>query len=80
MILDNLASFAIFILEIIFDSFTLVALPINFISFLITILEFGSWVVGGAFLSLVFGNIFFWFSFKLAAGLILFIYRLIPLT
>lgn len=80
MIVEGLASFAIWILNLIFEGFTLISLPANFISFLITILEFGAWVVGGAFLSLVFSNIFFWLSFKLAAGLVLFIYRLIPLT
>lgn len=80
MILQGLASFAIWVLDLIFNGFNLISLPVSFISFLITILEFGAWVVGGAFLSLVFANIFFWLTFKLTAGLVLFVYRLIPLT
>lgn len=80
MIIESLCSFAIYIVDLILSGFTAISLPVNLVSFLVNVLEFGAWVVGGDFLALVFANIFIWYGFKLTAGLILFIYRLIPLT
>ena len=80
MILNGLAFFAMWVVNLIFDGFSLVSLPVSFISVLIDIMNYGAWILGGDLLAIVFSCVFFWLTFKFSAGLILFIYRLIPLT
>lgn len=80
MILEGLAGFAMNILSFIFDGFNFLSLPVSLISTLINIMKYGAWVLGGDLVAIVFGTVFFWLTFKFSAGLILFIYRLIPLT
>lgn len=80
MIIEGIASFGFWVIETIFSSFNVITLPLNLISAVFDIMKFGAWVIGGDLFAIVIGNIFFWLTFKFAAGLILFIYRLIPLT
>lgn len=80
MILEGLASFAMWIIELIFGGFQLVSLPLNLVSTLIDFMKYGAFVLGGDLLALVFACVFFWLTFKFTAGLLLFLYRLIPLT
>lgn len=80
MILNGLSDFAIWIVDLIFLGFQAISLPANLISVLLDIMKFGAWIVGADLLAIIFGNVFMWLSFKFMAGLILFVYRLIPLT
>lgn len=80
MILEGLASFAMWIIQLIFSGFNLISLPTSFISVLIDFMKYGAFILGGDLLAIVFSCVFGWLAFKFTAGLILFIYRLIPLT
>lgn len=80
MILEGLANFAMWIINLIFSGFSIISLPLSFVSVLIQFMNYGSWILGGDLLSIVFATVFGWLTFKFTAGLILFIYRLIPLT
>lgn len=80
MILNGLSDFAIWIVDMIFAGFQAISLPANLISVVLDIMKFGAWVVGADLLAIIFGNVFMWLGFKFIAGLILFVYRLIPLT
>ena len=80
MIVEALFGFGGWIIELIFSGFNIITLPLNLTSALFDIMKFGAWIIGGDLFAIVFGNIFFWLGFKFVSGLILFIYRLIPLT
>lgn len=80
MIIDGLATFAMWIIELIFSGFQVISLPANLVSVVLDIMKFGAWILGADLLVIIFGNIFFWLNFKFTSGLVLFIYRLIPLT
>ena len=80
MIIEGLAGFGFWIIELVFSAFNVVTLPLNLTSAVFDIMKFGAWVIGADLFAIVIGNIFGWLLFKFVAGLILFIYRLIPLT
>lgn len=80
MIIESVTGWAFFLIESLFSGFSLVSLPVNLINVLIDIMKFGAWVIGADLLGLVIGSIGFWLTFKFTAGLVLFIWRLLPLT
>lgn len=80
MILNGLTDLSTWFISLVFSGFQAISLPANLISVLIDIMKFGSWVIGSDLLAIVFGTIFGWLAFKLTAGLIIFIWELIPLT
>lgn len=80
MIFTGLSNYAMWLIGLIFNGFEFLSLPLGLISTLIEFMNFGSFIIGGDLMSLVFGSVFFWLSFKFTAGLVLFVYRLIPLT
>lgn len=80
MIVESITGWAFFLIESLFSGFSLISLPVNLINVLVDIMKFGAWVIGADLLGLVIGSIGFWLTFKFTAGLVLFIWRLIPLT
>ena len=83
MIVESIASFAFSVIDFIFSLFSsvqIVTLPVNLTSTLINFMKYGAWVIGADLFGLVFGVIIGWIMFKWTAGLVLFVYRLIPLT
>ena len=80
MIIEGLLDLVFWFIELLFSSFQLISLPTGLLGGLLDFIRVGAWVVGSDILGLAFGTIIFWFTFKLSAGLILFIWRLIPLT
>lgn len=57
-----------------------VSIPVDGIYAISKISVYGGWIVGGD-LMVVFGScVFFWSTVKIAAGLVLFIWKLLPLT
>ena len=80
MIIEGLAGFAMWIIELIFSGFQALSLPLNLVSVLIDFMKYGAFIIGGDLLALVFACVFGWLAFKFTAGLTLFLYRLIPLT
>lgn len=63
-----------------FSAFEFISLPLDLISVLYTILCYGTWVVGADVLLLVSGSVMFWLLFKSGVGLILWLWKLLPLT
>ena len=59
---------------------TVVTLPVDFLNTLSTITGYGSYFIGGDLLVIFFSMIFFWMSLKIALGLVIFIWKLLPLT
>ena len=80
MIVDGLLNLTMWFIELLFSGFSAISLPINLVSVLVTILKYGAWVIGSDLVVIIFTTIIFWLTFKLGAGLILFIWRLLPLT
>ena len=80
MIIESLSSLSMWFIELLFSGFSALSLPTDLISTTINIMKYGAYVIGGDLVALVFGCILFWLTFKFTAGLVLFIWRLIPLT
>lgn len=70
-------------LSIIFGTVSIgevVALPVELLGVLTTLLQYGVWVVGVDVIALVFSTIFFWWGLKASLGLVIFVWKLLPLT
>lgn len=80
MVIEGLFSLASWFIRLVFQGFHLVSLPLNLISVVIGVMRVGAWVVGADLIAITFSTIIFWLSFRFVAGLILFIWRLLPLT
>lgn len=80
MIVEGITGLAFNIIEFVFSTFQILSLPVNLISVLVDFMQVGAWVIGADLLGLVFGSVIWWLGFKFTAGLILFIWRLLPLT
>lgn len=80
MIVEGVTGLAFSIIEFVFSTFQILSLPVNLISVLVDFMQVGAWVIGADLLGLVFSSVIFWLGFKFTAGLVLFIWRLLPLT
>lgn len=54
-------------------------IPLDFVNTLATVCVYGNWLVGADVLLLFAGCVSCWFGIKISAGIVLFVYRLIPL-
>ena len=80
MIFNGLADVVFWLFSLIFDGFSIVALPLNTITAVINIMKYGIWIMGVDLFVITWSCIIFWLTFKFSAGLVLFIWRLLPLT
>lgn len=80
MILETVFQWACNFILGLFSAFDVLSLPLDLISTLYTILCYGTWVVGVDVLLLVSGSIIFWLTFKAGTGLVLWLWKLLPLT
>lgn len=80
MIVEGLLNIALWFIETLFQGLQVVTIPTDLLSTALEFMRFGAWVVGADLLAIVFSSITFWLMFKFTAGLLLFIWRLIPLT
>lgn len=80
MIFTSVCGLGGWLINFIFNGFTVLGVPVSALSYLFNFIEVGVWVVGPLCLSAVFTSVAFWFGFRLAAGLALFVWRLLPLT
>lgn len=80
MIMDGLSSFVYWFIGLLFEGMQVVSLPTNLMSVLLDFMKGGAWVLGVDLLVLAMTSVIFWLSFKFTAGLLLFVWRLIPLT
>lgn len=80
MIIEGLTGLAAWLIGLLFEGLQTVTLPFNLINVLLDFMKFGVWVLGGDLYLIVMSTIIGWLFFKISSGIILFIYRLIPLT
>lgn len=80
MVLEAIFNFGIWLLDLILGIVPSMAPAVyNATTSFWDIASFGVWVIGDNMWSLLIGTFSAWLSFKLIWGVILFIYRLIPL-
>lgn len=80
MIVEALINVVFWIINRIFSAFEMIALPVNIASTLIGFMKVGAWVLGPDLLTLCLTSIVMWLLFKSSVGLIVYIYKLLPLT
>lgn len=80
MIVETLTGLALSIIQGIFSGLQMLTLPLDLMTVLLDILCYGVWVVGADLMLTTITLITSWLLFKFTAGLILFIWRLLPLT
>lgn len=80
MIVETLLGFAATLIQGLFSGLQILTLPLDFMTVLLDILCYGVWVIGADLVGIVFANIVFWLGLKFSIGLVIFIWRLLPLT
>lgn len=79
MIFQVLIDFAVNIISRLIGGLSFFTIPFDFINVLATVCVYGNWLVGADVLLLFAGCVGSWFAIKITAGVVLFVYRLIPL-
>ena len=80
MIVETLTGLGFLLIEALFEGLQVISLPTNFLAVLVDFMRVGAWILGADLLSICFTSILSLLTFKLTAGLIVFIWRLLPLT
>lgn len=80
MIVEGILNLCVEMLVLVLGGFKAVGLPLSAIETLGTVACYGSYVVGADLLLAFVGTVMTWATFKLSAGVFLFIWRLLPLT
>ena len=79
MIIEFLLNIVIGFLTTAIDAVgSVITLPLNLITVLNTIWGYGCFILGSDLFVICMSCIFFWFSLRLAVGLVVFIWHLIP--
>lgn len=63
-----------------FSGLEIIGLPLQFINTLQTIMVYGVWIVGADVISIFVTTIIAWWTIKLAVGLVVWLWELLPLT
>lgn len=58
----------------------LLSLPVDMIGALATVIQYGSYVMGSDLFLLVMGSVMFWIGVKTTAGVLIFVWKLLPLA
>lgn len=80
MILETTFDIFLALLTSVLSGFEVVGLPLELINALSTITCFGVWVVGADILSLFIASVVAWWYVKFTAGLVIFVWELLPFT
>lgn len=80
MITESLMGIFFGLLRLAFGAVEIFALPYQTISALVTILSYGNWIVGVDIMALFAGSIVFWWVFHMSIGLIVWVWKMLPLT
>lgn len=80
MIVETLLQFASVLIQGLFSGLQILTLPYDFLTVLLDILCYGTWVVGVDLMGIILANIVFWLGTRFTIGLVIFIWRLLPLT
>lgn len=62
----------------IISSAPVVSIPVDLIYSVAKVTVYGNWIIGADLMLLFCANVMFWIVVKTAAGLVLFVYRLVP--
>lgn len=68
------------VFRILFGAVEIFQLPTQFINVLTSILAYGNWIVGVDIMILFVGCVVFWWVFHMSIGLIVWVWKLLPLT
>lgn len=79
MIFQVLIDFAVSLISGLICGLSFFSIPLDFVNTLATVCVYGNWLVGADVLLLFAGCVSCWFGIKISAGIVLFVYRLIPL-
>lgn len=77
MVIELLSDICFWVFGLLFDGFSIITLPVNLITAVIEIMKYGIWIMGLDLFIIFWSSILFWLTFKLAAGLVLFVLRVI---
>ena len=80
MIVETLLSFSCALIQGLFSGLQFISLPTDLLTVLLDILCYGVWVIGADLMAIVISTITGWLAFKFGIGLVLFVWRLLPLT
>lgn len=80
MIVETLLSFACTLIQGLFSGLQIINLPTDFMTVLLDIFCYGVWVIGADLMGIIITTITGWLMFKFTAGLVVFVWRLLPLT
>lgn len=80
MIIESIVNFLLLIPNLILDTVSITQLPIVSFAVIGEVLGYFSFYIGNDILLAIFATVTFWVGLKSTLGLMLFIYKLIPLT
>lgn len=80
MITSTLLSWFFSLLTHLLNGFDVLSLPSNFITLISNVVVYGTWVIGADLLGIIISTAVWWWTLKLVIGIVLFIWRLLPLT
>ena len=80
MILTVLLNFTVNCFCGLLNGLKILSLPVDMISALFTIIKYGNYIVGTDLMLIIFGSIMGWLTIRTTVGVVLFIWRLLPLT
>lgn len=80
MIIETILQWSCNLIVGLFSLFEVVNLPSDAISVLYSILCYGVWVVGSDLMLIFISTVMGWITFKATVGLVIWLYKLIPLT
>lgn len=80
MLLEFLIQIACSVFSAALSGLNFINIPIDLVNVLGTICAYGNWVVGADVLLLFAGCLVFWTGVKLSFGVIVYIWKLLPLT
>lgn len=80
MIVETLLSFASTFIQGLFSALQIINLPTDYMTVLLDIFCYGTWVIGSDLMAIVLATITGMLTGRFLLGLALFIWRLLPLT
>lgn len=80
MIVESLLDFSLTLIQGLFSALQFVSLPTDLLTALLDFFCYGTWVIGADLLGVFVSSVVGMYTFKFTAGLVLFFWRLIPLT
>lgn len=80
MIVESLLDLFALLFQTALSGIEILTLPLDLMNFLQDILCYGIWVVGADMMALIIASVLGWWTVKATVGLVIFIWKLLPLT